>query len=62
MMAAHYYNPDDMSTGNREAFYTWYHQQEGKTFNFQEEFQAYCISDVNILRRCCSQFQATRRN
>ncbi|XP_056001762.1 uncharacterized protein LOC130048746 [Ostrea edulis] len=57
--AAHFYNPDDMSTANREAFYTWYHQQEGKVFDFQKEFLAYCISDVDILRRCCAHFKST---
>ncbi|XP_056022075.1 uncharacterized protein LOC130054965 [Ostrea edulis] len=56
---AHYYNPDDMSIANREAFYTWYNQQQGKEFDFQKEFLAYCISDVDILRRCCAQFKST---
>lgn len=28
-------------------------------FNFQEEFLAYCISDVDILRRYCAQFKTT---
>jgi hypothetical protein len=57
--AAHYYNPDDMSVANRQAFYTWYEQQQGNTFHFQKEFINYCISDVGILRRCCAQFQST---
>ena len=57
--AAHYYNPDDMSVANRKAFYTWYDQQQGKVFDFQKEFLAYCISDVDILRRCCAQFKTT---
>ncbi|XP_048775446.2 uncharacterized protein LOC125680045 [Ostrea edulis] len=56
---AHYYNPDDMSIANRAAFYTWYNQQAEKVFDFQKEFLAYCISDVDILRRCCAQFKAT---
>jgi hypothetical protein len=56
--AAHYYNPDDISVANRKAFYTWYAQQKNKTFDFLKEFLAYCISDVDILRRC-AQFQAT---
>jgi hypothetical protein len=50
--AAHYYNPDDMSISNRQAFYTWYEQQKNKTFDFHQEFLDYCISDVDILRRC----------
>jgi hypothetical protein len=57
--AAEYYNPEDMSISNRKAFYTWYKQQKNKTFNFQKEFLDYCISDVDILRRCCAQFKTT---
>ena len=57
--AAHYYNPDDMSISNRKAFYTWYNEQQDKIFDFQKEFLDYCISDVDILRRCCAQFKST---
>jgi hypothetical protein len=57
--AAHYYNPDDMFVSNCKAFYTWYDQQKDKTFNFHQEFLNYCISDVDNLRRCCSQFKST---
>jgi hypothetical protein len=57
--AAHFYNPDDMSISNRKAFYTWYEQQKDKTFDFRKEFLDYCISDVDILRRCCAQFKST---
>lgn len=48
-----------MSTTGRKDFYAWYEQQRGKVFNFREEFLAYCISDVDILRRCCAKFRAT---
>lgn len=54
-----FYNPDDMSTSGRKAFYAWYKKQHGNVFNFQEEYLAYCISDVDILRRCCAQFRTT---
>jgi hypothetical protein len=54
-----FYNPDDMSISNRKNFYTWYEQQKDKTFNFRQEFLDYCISDVDILRRCCAQFKST---
>lgn len=54
-----YYNPDDMSTTGRKDFYAWYEQQRGNVLNFREEFLAYCISDVDILRRCCAKFRAT---
>jgi hypothetical protein len=48
-----------MSVANRQAFFSWYAQQKDKVFNFQKEFLDYCISDVDILRRCCAQFQST---
>lgn len=56
---ASYYNPDDMTCSGRKAFYDWYRQQEGKLFDFQKEFVDYCISDVDILQRCCAQFRKT---
>jgi hypothetical protein len=57
--AARYYNPDDMSISNRKAFFAWYDQQKDNTFNYRQEFLDYCISDFDILRRCCSQFKST---
>lgn len=48
-----------MSTTGRKDFYAWYEQQRGNVFNFREEFLAYCISDVDVLRRCCAKFRAT---
>jgi hypothetical protein len=54
-----YYNPDDMSIANRKAFFAWYDQQKDKVFDFRQEFLDYCISDVDILRRCCVQFKST---
>jgi hypothetical protein len=48
-----------MSISNRKAFYTWYEQRKDKTFDFQKEFLYYCISDVDILRRCSVQFKST---
>ena len=56
--AASFYGPDDMTASARAAFYAWYETQ-GKTFNFHEEFLSYCISDVDILQRCCAQFRRT---
>ncbi|XP_022298821.2 uncharacterized protein LOC111107766 [Crassostrea virginica] len=57
--AASFYGPDDMTSSARAAFYVWYEEQQGKTFDFQKEFLAYCISDVDILQRCCAQFAQT---
>lgn len=54
-----FYNPDDMSTSGRKVYYAWYEKQQENVFNIQEEFLAYCISDVDILGRCCAQFRTT---
>jgi hypothetical protein len=51
-----------MSVTNRQEFYKWYNEQQDKVFDFQEDFLDYCISDVDILRRCCAHFRFTRRN
>ncbi|XP_062575961.1 uncharacterized protein LOC134237834 [Saccostrea cucullata] len=59
---AAFYNPDEMSISGRRAFFEWYEQQRGKVFNFQKEFVGYCISDVDILRRCCAKFRATLKS
>lgn len=56
---ASYYNPVDTTASVRKAFYQWYEQQKGKLFDFQKEFLDYCISDVDILQRCCAQFRNT---
>ncbi|XP_062614858.1 uncharacterized protein LOC134276633 [Saccostrea cucullata] len=56
---AAFYNPDEMTTSGREAFYEWYNQQRGKVFDFQKEFVGYCISDVDILHKCCARFRST---
>lgn len=51
-----------MTASGRKAFYQWYEQQKGKLFDFQKEFLDYCISDVDILQRCCAQFRNTIQN
>ena len=56
--AASFYHPDDMTSSAQAAFYAWYEKQQG-VFDFQHEFLAYCISDVDILQRCCAQFRQT---
>ncbi|XP_062602299.1 uncharacterized protein LOC134264018 [Saccostrea cucullata] len=59
---AAFYNPDEMTTSGRKAFYEWYDQQRGKVFDFQKEFVGYCVSDVDILRRCCARFRSTLKS
>jgi hypothetical protein len=51
-----YYNPDGMYTKQREEFEAWYKAQPDN-FDFQEDLVKYCISDVDILQRCCGTFR-----
>ena len=48
-----------MSEGRRKQLYVWYEAQkrENRVFDLHEELLAYCISDVDILKRCCIQFR-----
>lgn len=59
MPAAKYYCPDGMSTKKREEFLAWYDGEvsSGREFIMSEEIRDYCVSDVDILRRCCLQFR-----
>ena len=52
-----FYGPDQMSVEKRAAFYEWYNEQTGITFDFQRELEKYCTSDVDILQRCCGVFR-----
>jgi hypothetical protein len=59
MPEANFYDPDGMSSDDREKFYTWYNEQVERQyeFDFQAEILRYCQSDVDILRRCCLEFR-----
>jgi hypothetical protein len=48
-----YYGVSQMSGAEREKFYKWYKEQNGKTFNFAEEMAEYCAQDVEILKASC---------
>ena len=50
-----YYDPDAMSSEMRAEFLQWYETQTN--FDFEKDILAYCISDVDILQRCCSKFR-----
>ncbi|CAB4017685.1 DNA polymerase, partial [Paramuricea clavata] len=54
-----FYDPDGMSSDDREKFYSWYNEQVRRQyeFDFQAEILRYCQSDVDILRRCCLEFR-----
>lgn len=46
--AVEYYQPQFMKSEDRERFFQWYNQQNGKRFNLQKEIEEYCISDVEV--------------
>ncbi|KAL4131304.1 hypothetical protein QTP88_008637 [Uroleucon formosanum] len=50
-----YYGFETMKTENKIEFEKWYNEKinENYIFNFKEELEAYCDSDVDILRRGC---------
>lgn len=51
VVPAHYFNPDQMSTGKREEFYEWYAERRATPYYFQQELREYCLSDTRILAR-----------
>ena len=51
------YGVDSMSSQERESFLVWYSQRKGEVFDFRKEIEAYCRSDVDILRRACMKFR-----
>ncbi|XP_072173772.1 uncharacterized protein [Diadema setosum] len=59
MPDAKYYHPSGMSSKKREEFLQWYEKEValGRQFVMEEEIHAYCVSDVDILRRCCLKFR-----
>jgi len=48
------YDPDNLSDKKRTEFLAWYEElkNEEYLFDFEQEIEEYCISDVDILRRC----------
>ena len=53
------YDPDGMSTKERQEFLRWYEELTNAeyVFDFEKEIKEYCRSDVDILRRCCVHFK-----
>jgi len=53
------FKPERMKPEDAEEFHLWHNEQiENKyVWNQKEEMKAYCISDVDILRRCCIKFR-----
>ena len=59
----HYYHPNGMKPKVREEFLTWHKEkvESNYVFNFKEEIEKYCRSDVDILRNCCMKFREMLR-
>ena len=53
------YNPGQMSVKDREVFLAWHRGkiESGAIFDFRQEMEEYCRSDVDILRRGCACFR-----
>ena len=52
-----FYGADYMSGDEREQFLEWYGGQKDKIFRNKEELLAYCMDDVNVLRKTCCAFR-----
>jgi hypothetical protein len=52
-----YFKPERMNTKKYEDFMKWYNQKIEVNYIWDEEkeMREYCISDVDILRKCCIQ-------
>lgn len=51
-----FYDPDGMKPDKRREFMAWYNTQT--EFDFQQRLESYCVSDVDVLQRCCGKFRA----
>lgn len=51
------YGCNQMPESKRIKFFEWYNQSKSKVFNFKEEIEKYCRSDVDILQRACNKFR-----
>ena len=52
-----YYDPEGMKTKDKEAFEEW-HDKQSEEFDMQKELEAYCRSDVALLKAGCEAFVA----
>ena len=53
---AKFYDPEGMQPDKRREFLEWYEQQTH--LDYQADLLKYCVSDVDILRRCCGRFRS----
>lgn len=60
MPPAEMYDPEGMSAKKKEEFERWYIEKvnTNDVFNLRREMEAYCVSDVKLLKAGCLKFQA----
>ena len=60
MPPAEMYDPEGMSAKKKEEFERWYIEKVNinYVFNLRREMEAYCVSDVKLLKAGCLKFQA----
>ena len=53
-----FYDPEGMKSKEKTAFDAWYDEQvdRGETYDLQNELEAYCKSDVKLLKEGCEAF------
>jgi hypothetical protein len=52
-----FYGAEYMSVNENETFLKWHAEQNFKIFDFQNELEEYCRSDVDILQKSCLKFR-----
>lgn len=59
MPETRYYDPDGMSAKKKQEFLAWHAQKVADDYRFdlRKEMEAYCISDVKLLKAGCQKFQ-----
>lgn len=59
MPGLEYFRPDTFKDDKRKKFLEWYKEKvdSNYVFDMKKEMKEYCISDVDILRRCCIKFR-----
>ena len=59
MPGLEYFKPDTFKDDKRKKFLEWYQEKIDSNYewNMKKEMREYCISDVDILRRCCMKFR-----
>lgn len=51
-----YFEPDMKSVSGRKELLEWYNDQQGTEYNFKQELEKYCISDVDILAQSMEKY------